>query len=454
MIEGIEYLGFLDLLLLPFIFVTIFLIAYFHKKKKEEENSLYKYYLGGLMVKIFGATIFCLIYVYYYQGGDTIGFFDNAKAMGNLLFREPYIFFKYFFGNFDLIKMYTWYYLDYCCGYCKEGEWTTAKFYVPFVIMGFNRYLISTIIVAWISYMGIWRLLLVFAEQFPKMEKKIVIAIIYIPSVVFWGSGILKDTITFTCACWYTFSIYNFFIKKTKRVKSAIIIVISAAIIITIKPYIMIALLPASIVWASYSYVKNIQSKFLRTIVTPFLIIIGVGGGALVLSLLSSKFQDYSSTDKIMSKAKATHDDLVRGDQYGSNYYDIGTVDNSASGMIMKAPLAIIAGLYRPFLWDARNPVMLVSGLENFYILMLSIFILFRVGPFKMIKLIGGEPLLFFSFVFALVFAFAVGLSTANYGALVRYRIPELPFFVASLFVLLDKVQVYKLEQKKEKESS
>ena len=452
MIEGIEYLGFLDLVLLPFFFAIIFVIAYFHKKKKIDENPLYKYYLGGLLVKIFGAIIFCLIYVFYYKGGDTIGFFDNAKGMGDLFFKEPMIFFQYFFGSFEYIKMYTWYYVDYCCQYCKEGEWTTAKFYVPFVIMGFKRYMITSMIVAWVSYMGVWRLLLVFSEQFPKMERRIVIAIIYIPSVVFWGSGILKDTITFTCACWYTFSVYNFFIKKTKRFKSAVIIVISAAIIITIKPYIMIALLPASVVWASYSYITNIKSKFLRTVVSPLLIIVGLGGGALILSLLSSKFQDYSSADKIMSKAKSTHDDLVRGDQYGNNYYDIGTVDNSASGMLKKAPMALIAGLFRPFLWDARNPVMLVSGLENFYILMLFLYILFRVGPFKMIKFIGGEPLLFFSFVFAMVFAFAVGLTTANYGALVRYRIPELPFFVASLFVLLDKVQSYKLEQKKEKE--
>ena len=107
MIEGIEYLGFLDLLLLPFIFAIIFVIAYFHKKKKIDENPLYKYYLNGLLVKIFGAIIFCLIYVFYYKGGDTIGFFDNAKGMGDLFFKEPIIFFQFFFSNPLLMKMYT-----------------------------------------------------------------------------------------------------------------------------------------------------------------------------------------------------------------------------------------------------------------------------------------------------------------------------------------------------------
>jgi hypothetical protein len=34
-----------------------------------------------------------------------------------------------------------------------------------------------------------------------------------------------------------------------------------------------------------------------------------------------------------------------------------------------------------------------------------------------------------------LFFAFAVGLSTSNFGSLVRYKIPAIPFFVASLMI-------------------
>ena len=51
-----------------------------------------------------------------------------------------------------------------------------------------------------------------------------------------------------------------------------------------------------------------------------------------------------------------------------------------------------------------------------------------------------------FSFMFAMVFLFSVGLVTANYGALVRYKIPGMPFFLISLFI------VYYLRKEKVKE--
>jgi hypothetical protein len=44
--------------------------------------------------------------------------------------------------------------------------------------------------------------------------------------------------------------------------------------------------------------------------------------------------------------------------------------------------------------------------------------------------------LLTFSLIFSLFFAFSVGISTSNFGSLVRYRIPALPFFVACLFIM------------------
>lgn len=53
-----------------------------------------------------------------------------------------------------------------------------------------------------------------------------------------------------------------------------------------------------------------------------------------------------------------------------------------------------------------------------------------------MIPLMLKNHLLSFSLIFSLFFAFSVGISTSNFGSLVRYRIPVLPFFVACLFIM------------------
>ena len=80
--------------------------------------------------------------------------------------------------------------------------------------------------------------------------------------------------------------------------------------------------------------------------------------------------------------------------------------------------------------------MMLVSALENAYILYLTVMILLRM-PFRRItQIIGSNQLLVFSLLFAVFFSFSVGLTTSNFGALVRYRIPSLPFFVSTLLIV------------------
>jgi len=127
--------------------------------------------------------------------------------------------------------------------------------------------------------------------------------------------------------------------------------------------------------------------------------------------------------------------DLKRS-YYGGNSFDIGDFDGSVAGVTSKAHLAINATLFRPYLWEVKNPLMLLSALESTYIMILTAGLLFRLKFFGFFKLIGRNPLLLFAVLFALFFAFSVGLSTPNFGALSRLKIPCIPFFVASLFVL------------------
>ena len=104
--------------------------------------------------------------------------------------------------------------------------------------------------------------------------------------------------------------------------------------------------------------------------------------------------------------------------------------------MISKTPVAIFAGLFRPTLLDVRNPVMLISALENTALMIFLLYILFKTGPIAFARYIFSKPMILFSFIFAMFFSFAVGLTTSNFGSLVRYKIPALPFFLASLYMI------------------
>ena len=90
---------------------------------------------------------------------------------------------------------------------------------------------------------------------------------------------------------------------------------------------------------------------------------------------------------------------------------------------------------------------MILSGLENFFLLIITLYLMIRLKIIRYFQFLFSEPVLLFSILFSIFFLFGVGMASANFGALVRYRIPALPFFVASVFIMLDKYQTYKLKK-------
>jgi len=207
-------------------------------------------------------------------------------------------------------------------------------------------------------------------------------------------------------------------------------------LLILIKPYIFIALMPGSILWLYSSKVKEIKSKVIKALIAPFLLSIALFTSYYVFTNIGSQLGQYSSIDNILNKAVATQRDFVTNKDYGEHSFDIGEFDTSTSSLLGKFPAAVVAGLFRPFVWESKNVVMLIAALENILLMGLSIFLIIKIGVFKFFRYISKEPILFFSVVFSLIFAFSVGVTTANFGAMVRYKIPAIPFYLSSLLIL------------------
>jgi len=283
--------------------------------------------------------------------------------------------------------------------------------------------------------------------EFPELKKEMAIAILFIPSVFFWGSGIMKDTITISCIGLYSYSFYMVFIKREKVFINLITIALSTYLILSVKPYIIFALLPGSFIWIVSKYLGTIDNKVVKTLMGPLMLTMAGVGGYFLLVGMGDVLGSYS-VDQVLEKAVITNQDL-KADYYGGNTFDIGDFDPTVSSMLAKAPAAINVALFRPYLWEARNPVMLLSGLEGFFILMVTLRMLIRVKIVKVFTLMNKNHLLLFSLIFSLFFAFSVGISTSNFGSLVRYRIPVLPFFMASVFII-----EYIFNKRKEQEQS
>ena len=210
----------------------------------------------------------------------------------------------------------------------------------------------------------------------------------------------------------------------------------AVGVIFAMKTYILLAFMPPALLWVFNESTRDIQSTALRLVAKPLFFSVGllVAGYAFVqISAADARFD----VEKIGAQSKLTAEYLqgVSKTEQGSGY-NIGEQDGTLGGMAKLAPQALVVALFRPFLWEAHNPTMALSALEATYFLVLTLRILWRVGVFKTLSLISSTPVLTLCFVFSLVFAISVGISSGNFGTLVRYKIPLMPFYLSGLYIM------------------
>jgi hypothetical protein len=82
---------------------------------------------------------------------------------------------------------------------------------------------------------------------------------------------------------------------------------------------------------------------------------------------------------------------------------------------------------------------MLFSALEALAFIALTYMCFRRVGVWKTFQIIFSDPVISFCFVFAILFGGIIGATTTNFGALVRYKLPCIPFYALAFILVMDK---------------
>ncbi len=442
-----EWLSLSDWILLPVTLVLLYYYARLKRNRNIEEFPEFKFFIPGLTFKMIGALSLALIYALYYNGGDTINYYWDGLCLNKLLFSNPKAFFDVFFegtnvGNYHYFTTETGYPVYY-----KDQQTliiTRISFLTTFI--AFRSFIVSSIIFSWLSYTGIWRLYRVFLYEFPSLSKEMAVAVLFIPSVFFWGSGILKDSVTLSATGYFVFNFYIFFIRRSGNLWNIIGLFLTTYVILAIKPYIFFALLPGCLIWIINNLLSRFGGSFTKAAAAPVFIGIAIFSGYILLLFMSTQMGAYS-IDNVLEKAVITQRDLKK-DFYKGNTFEIGNFDATIPSMLSKTHVAINAALFRPYLWETKNVVMFMSGIENFIILLVTLKILFQLRIFGVFRYFFKHHLLTFSLIFSLFFSFSVGLTTPNFGSMVRYRIPILPFYVASLYMIR---HFYLIEQKEKK---
>ena len=401
------------------IIMVIFFVSYVTRNLSSLQRKIIA--LSGIGYAVSSVLMILMILEIYNGMGDMVSYIYKTKQ-----------FFMFVDFNFEAVKTVFALILK------------STEVYVPFTIHGIGSATGSftgiTIIIAVFMGPSIWSVgfafsmfaylgqLMVFfglSKHF-KESFKIYVTLIafFIPSVIFWSSGIIKETVALIGIGFMTLAFSNLFYIKIEKWLNILLFFIGGFLVWTVKPYLLVTFITAAGV-AFYLKMKisnqpNFQIKLSQLIVMVILsiaIFVLIGVVAPEYSLAS--IQDESENLRLVGKR-------VTG---GSSYV-------LPSNPIILIPYAIITGLFRPFIIEIHNPLALIASLETLIFLVLFLRGIVLHGVAKIITLVQRSPMLVFCVVFSITTALGVGLSTTNLGTLVRYRMPLVPFFMTFLLII------------------
>lgn len=428
-----QFLNLGDLLLTPFF---LFFLSFIAKRTREQKypssHPLHAYYLPGLYLKFGGAIFIGLLYAYYYVGGDTYNYFNQARIINSADIESWFKLMAHISPDTDP-KLYQ--YTTQLEWYNDPSSYMVVRIAAIFGLISGTHYMPIAILFAFFSFQGVWAMYRTFVELYPKLHKQFAIAFLFIPSVVIWGSSIFKDTVCIAGLGWLTYCTFRIFLYRDFSIKNSFFLLLSFYIIGAVKIYILMGFVPALGVWILLTYSKKIASVGIRWIVNMMFIIVNF----LVFFYFSQKFAAELNQYSLNNLAKTANNTrswisyMSEVDQGSS--YDLGTFEPTIGGMLTKFPQAVTVTFFRPFLWEAKKVIVFLSALEALVFGWFTFQAARRRGN---LRLIIKDPTVLFCLTFSFIFAFAVGISSYNFGALSRYKIPCLPFFTAFLFILIN----------------
>ncbi|MGB0886736.1 MAG: hypothetical protein ACPGSL_01325 [Vicingaceae bacterium] len=432
----IPVIGFFDLTLATLYLLLIYVGAVVYRNKKIKTNPEYKYFIGALTAKLIGGVGFAVFSIYYYKGGDTFVFFNAADGLSNYLFTD--------FGKaIDVYMLAAENFNPAIHVFAPSYNYILNSVDVLAIVkitslvnlFGWGSYLVTSILFACLSFLGLWFGYVSFCRLYIKLKKQLLFPFFLVPSAILWSSGILKDTVTIGIIGWMLYAFANLFIFKRKFLFSIFAIVVGSYIMFLLKPYILYVLLPCMLIWIQSNVRASIKGSFVRALVTPVLIVVFVVSGYFLTQQFSAGAGKYSigKIEKTLEGFHSWHSYLARTrDQSG---YTLGEIDFTPVGIFLKSPAALNVTFFRPYLWEVRNLPTLLGAFEGLILFLMFCYILVKTR-LKIISYILKNKEALFSMLFALVFGVVVGISSYNFGALSRYKIPAQFFFILSLILV------------------
>jgi len=396
--------------------VTAFLI---YSIFKTQPAKLKAFFLPGLVLKIAAGIFLGVIYTFYYKVGDTFGFFEDARVVNGLIGSGITEYINFIVNGDESSAIAS----------SLANTQTRSLFMVKVLsvvsLFSFNNYWVASIYFSLVSFSGSWYLIKKINSIFPNGVDAAVVAFLFVPSFVFWSSGIIKESLAIG-ALLFLSGLYLATVRKERLVWWEWIVgALSLWILWGFKYYWAVLFMPAAL--STIIVVRLVQPlaanmtrvASLTVWLIVFLTII------LLASQLHPNFFLSRFLEVIVDNNRAYTN--LSGDGPFVHFYNLTP---TWSSIAWNSPWAFISGVFRPFIFESKTIFQFIISIEN--LILVGLLIL----NFRFLQkawMSDTRILIVSALVYVVLLAIFLALSTPNFGTLSRYRIGFLP----ALFFLL-----------------
>ena len=396
--------------------------------KQDWESVLRPYFFPAVLLKLACGVLVGVVSFHFLEKGDTQLYYRRALLALDI-FREQGLadYLRYLVLNdatgSQLAAVQRPFY---------ESVWNMSKlFSIPMVLTQGNYY-ISSLYLSLFSFTGLWFLVNTITRYFPATAIPALVAFLFFPSVMYWSSGVLKESFVMGGMGLMLGSFLHLLLSREgkKQVLYLLLFVLGLYVIWLVKYFVAIALvlmLVLSLLLKAIFYNERLgHIHWSLKLLALLLLFSGVGW---VASQLNPNLQLETLPQVVYKNYQVS---LLA--TQGKPRIDFPFLEPTYLSFALHSQLAFAGILFRPFIWEVYNLRSLLAGIENTLLLILAFGFLrdlFQENRWKWKHGYLLVAMLAYVFVMGVLLAY----SMPNLGTLSRYRVVVLPFLVYLLLL-------------------
>lgn len=386
-------------------------------------------------LKLFFGFALWAVYTFYYKDrstSDIYKFYDDAHYIHAAFGENKTAFLGLMTGSKDSsLSAYTSQMKNWERNFTDRMPFNENRFMIRLnaavmLVSGENIH-VHTVFFCMLSFIGCILLLKVFQRFLPDGKKKWALFTMLFPSFLFWTSGGLKESVMILALG----LLLNGFLSIREQKLIAILVFLAGALLLfVIKYFLLLCLLPAMAAYYIASGHTDIKFSGIKYGAVLALSVAAVA----IISPLAPKLDFVFLI--AMKQKHAIAEALYMN---AGSYSYIPPLEQSIWSILKSLPTGLWNAMEKPYLWHTRNPMMLLSALENLALIaLLALAVIYQTKRKEI-----NFNLLFFLLACTIPYLCLIGIMTPVLGNLVRYKVVVMPLliFVAVYVIDMDKLR-------------